>query len=599
MPPMANGGATLQTPQSISPGSIAAPPMARTAILHSSAMRSPSGSGIKPMTAIRGMTYSQVPGTASSASAAADGSLWVLSDSPSGADKYIWHYANGSWTNITGLANHLSVAPDGSLYASNSLGGVYHYVGGNWTALGGGVSDITAAADGTLYVLSNGQPVGSDQAIWHYSDSWSQISGSGVHIAASLDGATHVIPAGTVGPNGLYVINAGGSIYYTPGNGSYTQFPGAASAISPSVAGGVFVLGYSAGQSAAAVYYYDWDNPGWQQIGGQGVAITAASSHLYVISASGAIYSAPLFAPQYGYVTNFGDGTISVFDPQTNTIVATITGFSDPMMIAANINTPYVYFSDFGTARVYAIDSRTNSVAAVEGGCSPWDVSMRPAGTVAYIGAQCSDTLDMLNTTTNADQSITIPPYPYFTGTATVFANPGLPVIYFASNGEDDNYVYVYDETQQKVTAKFALSYLNAWSYAANSAGTRLFVGTISGYVDEVDTATNQVIAVVQVDKYSYIAGLAFNPATGLLYAADANGNRIAIIDTNSMTVVGSIPVGTDPSSVTLNAAGTTGYATNDTDGTVSVFDLKSEKTTSTFKVGVRPRTVVIRDNGS
>jgi YVTN family beta-propeller protein len=598
-PPMASGGTTLQTPQSISPGSITPPPMARTAILPSSAMRSPSGSAVKPMTAIQGMNYSQVPGTASAASAAADGSLWVLSDSPSGADKYIWHYANGSWTNITGMANHISAAPDGSLYASNSQGGVYHYAGGNWTALGGGVSDITAAADGTLYVLSNGQPTGSDQAIWHYDGSWTQIPGTGLHIAASLDGVTHLIPAGTIGPNGLYVVGAGGAIYYTKGDGSYTQFPGSASAIAPSAAGGVFVLGYSAGQPAGAIYHYDWDNTDWQQVGGQGVAITVAPSHLYVISTSGAIYSAPLFTPQYGYVTNFGDGTISIFDPKTNTVVGTISGYVSPMMIAANINTPYVYFSDFSTARVYAIDSRTNSVTPVEGGCAPWDIAMRPSGTTAYIGAQCSNTLDILNTATNADQRITLPQYPYFTTSSTVFANPVLRVIYVASNAQGDNSVYVYDEAQQAFIARIFISYLNAWSYAANSTGTRLFVGTIAGYVDEVDTTTNQVITYVQVDKNSYITGLAFSPATGLLYAADANGNRIAIIDTSSMTVVGSIAVGTNPSSVTLNAAGTTGYATNDTDGTVSVFDVNSRKTIATIKVGVRPRTVVIRDNGS
>ena len=551
------------------------------------------------MTAIQGMSYSQIPGTASAASAAVDGSLWVLSDSPNGADKYIWHYANGSWTNISGMANHISAAPDGSLYASNSLGGVYHYVDGSWTALGGGVSDITVAGDGTLYVLSNGQPAGSDQAIWHYNGSWAQIPGSGVHIAASLDGATHAVPAGTIGPNGLYVINSGGAIYYTRGDGGYTQLPGAASAIAPSAAGGIFVLGYSADQSATAVYHFDWNNPGWQQTGGQGVAISAAPSRLYVISASGAIYAAPLFAPQYGYVTNFGDGTISVFDPQTNTVVATIGGYINPMMIAANINTPYVYFSDFSTARVYAIDSRTNSVTPVEGGCAPWDIAMRPSGTTAYIGAQCSNTLDILNTTTNVDQRITLPQYPYFTTSSTVFANPVLRVLYIASNAQGDYYVYVYDETQQAFIAKFFLNYGTAYSYAANSTGTRLFVGTISGYVDEVNTSTNQVITQVQVDANSYITGLAFSPATGLLYAADANGNRIAIIDTSSMAVIGSIAVGTNPSSVTLNAAGTTGYATNDTDGTVSVFDVYGKKTISTFRVGVRPRTVVIRDNGS
>ncbi len=280
-------------PQSVSPGSIVPPPMAQTVILPSSAMQSPASSGVKPMSAIQGVSYSQVPGSATVASAAADGSLWVLSNAPAGADKYIWHYAGGTWTNISGLANHISAAPDGSLYASNSTGGAYHYVSGTWTALGGGVSDIAAASDNSLYVLSNGATAGNDQAIWHYTTGWTQIPGSGVHISASFDVGTHEVPGGTIQPGGLYVVNSSGLIFYTPGNGSYIQFPGAAAAIAPSV-GGIFALGYPPSGSGTPIYYYDLDNPGWASSGGAGVSVTANATALYVISSSSAIFTTPL-----------------------------------------------------------------------------------------------------------------------------------------------------------------------------------------------------------------------------------------------------------------------------------------------------------------
>ena len=204
--------AQLSMPASVSPGSIVPPPMAVTAIQPAGAMQSPSGSGMKPMGAIQGPNYTQLPGAAIFAAGAADGSLWVLSNLPSGPDKYIWHFANGAWTNISGLANHISVAPDLSLYASNSAGGAYHYASGNWIALGGGVSDIAAASDNSLYVLSNSQPAGNDQAVWHYTTSWSQIPGAGVRIAASVDVGSHVIPGGIVGPGGIYIVNSIGSI---------------------------------------------------------------------------------------------------------------------------------------------------------------------------------------------------------------------------------------------------------------------------------------------------------------------------------------------------------------------------------------------------
>jgi hypothetical protein len=282
----------LTMPESVSPGSIVPPPMAVTAILPASAMQSPAG-GVKPMSAIAGVTFSQIPGSASSAAAASDGSLWVLSNAPAGADKYIWHYVGTTWTNISGLANHISAAPDGSLYASNSVGGAYHYVSGTWTALGGGVSDIAAASDNSLYVLSNGQAAGNNQAIWHYTPGWTQIPGAGVHISASFDVGAHAVPNGIVGPGGIYIVNSAGLIYYTPGTGSYVSFPGAAAQIAPSV-GGIFALGYPSSGSGTPIYYYDLDNPGWTQPGGTGIGMSASATALYVISSTTAIYSTPL-----------------------------------------------------------------------------------------------------------------------------------------------------------------------------------------------------------------------------------------------------------------------------------------------------------------
>jgi len=293
-----SAGTVLQTPQSLSPGAIAAPPMAKTAILPSSAMQSPPA-GITPLSMFQSVSYTQVPGTASLADAAPDGSLWVLSNAPAGADKYIWHYSSGFWTNITGLANHIAAASDGSLYASNSGGGAYHYVSGTWTALGGGVSEIAAAADNSLYVLSNGFGAGSNEPIFHYTTSWSQVPGAGVHIATSLDANSHVIPAGVIPPYGLYVVNAGGSIYYTPGNGTYVQIPGTAAAIAPS-SGGVFVLGYPSNSGGTAIYYYDLDTPGYTQPGGSGVAISANSANLYALAPSGAIFSTKLLPAAVG-----------------------------------------------------------------------------------------------------------------------------------------------------------------------------------------------------------------------------------------------------------------------------------------------------------
>ena len=285
-------------PQSTSPALIPPAPMAKTAILPASAMN------IRPLAAIQNANWTAIPGTGSSAAASPDGSLWVLSDQPSGADKYIWHYANGAWTNISGLASKLSVAPNGTLYVINSLGAAYSYNGTSWTALGGGCTDITAASDGSIYVLSNGNSAGSDQAIWQYTTSWAQIPGSGVRLAASWDPNSYTIPAGTISAGGLYVVNSIGSIWYKNPNNSYVLFPGSASAIAPTTIGGVFVLGYPADSSGNTIFYYNLNAPGWSAQSGSGVSISTDSTHLYVIGSSGGIYSTPV-KPTSGTIVSY------------------------------------------------------------------------------------------------------------------------------------------------------------------------------------------------------------------------------------------------------------------------------------------------------
>ncbi len=285
----------LVTPRSVSPGSIKPAPMAHTEILPAGAMTSP----VHPNIPVSSLAWTQVPGTASTVAAAPDGSLWVLSDQPAGADKNIWHYANGSWSNISGLASAIAIAQDGSLWAINAEGGIYHYTSGTWTALGGSAGgSITADSSGGIYVLTN-TGAGSDRAIWYYTSGggWVQQAGSGTALAANLDTKTYTPGAGgsgTIKPGGFYILNSVGAVWYENSDKSFAQLPGSGSAIAPTANGGVFVLGYPAGTSGSAVYYYDLDNPAWTSESGSGLNSISANTSLYLTSSSNAIYSAAL-----------------------------------------------------------------------------------------------------------------------------------------------------------------------------------------------------------------------------------------------------------------------------------------------------------------
>ncbi len=273
-------------PHSISPALVKATPMAKTAPLPASAM-----SGIKkPDIGIQGLGWAQLPGLASQVTAAPDGTIWVLSDQPAGPDKYIWHFDNGTWTNISGLASEIAVTKTGLLFAINSGGGTYLFSNGNWAALGGGAKDITAAADGTTYVLSNGG-TGPDRAIWHnVAGTWTQVPGAGVKLAASWDTRSYTVPGGSVNAGGFYVLNSSGGIFYGNTDGSYASFPGAASDVTASPYGGFYALGYPTSGPGETIYYYNLDSPGWTALPGLATSISEAGSHLYAVTAAGLIF---------------------------------------------------------------------------------------------------------------------------------------------------------------------------------------------------------------------------------------------------------------------------------------------------------------------
>lgn len=283
-------------PLSTSPGQIAPAPMAKTTILPASVMLA---STKKPDVAMESASYTQIPGSASLAVAAPDGSLWVLSDSPAGPDKYIWHYANSTWTNVSGLASRLAVAPDGTLYAINSGGGIYSWNGSAWNALAGGASDIAVDYDGSIFVLTNNGTPGTDLAIWHYTvtGGWSQSQGTGVRLASSWDQNSEGWFNGFSG--GMYVLNSVGNIYHeVAGQPGFVQLPGQATELTPTTEGGYYVLAYPRNVAGNDIYYFDLDSGSgtYTLEPGSGTSISTNSSALYVVNASGSIYSSPVRA---------------------------------------------------------------------------------------------------------------------------------------------------------------------------------------------------------------------------------------------------------------------------------------------------------------
>jgi YVTN family beta-propeller protein len=99
-----------------------------------------------------------------------------------------------------------------------------------------------------------------------------------------------------------------------------------------------------------------------------------------------------------------------------------------------------------------------------------------------------------------------------------------------------------------------------------------------------------------------------YNAAKNLLVVADYRGNTISVIDVsldeygNDSATFGTtytIPVGTNPASVTVLQDGSRAYTANQTDQTVTIADLSSYTVEKTLPVTGYPRTVVSTQNST
>ena len=288
--------ATQQTPKSVSPGSVPAPPMSK-AVAPASLMN-----GRRPKSNKQPLGFTQIDGAATVVAASPDGTLWALSTiGPSGGtDKYIFHYVGGTWTNVPGAAIRIAVGPDNTAYVVNSAGGIYQYDGSPWRAIVGGAQDVTVAVDGSLYVISNvpGEQYGN--GIYHYSGGvWTRMPSAGQRVIASWDPGTYV---GFISPGGYYIIQNGAAYYYDPVWGEYNYIPFYDNSgystnvtdIAPTTTAAAYALAQAADSNGGHHILLDAFNAAFRTEGGSAVSISSNGPTLDLAGPTGAIYTSAI-----------------------------------------------------------------------------------------------------------------------------------------------------------------------------------------------------------------------------------------------------------------------------------------------------------------
>ena len=235
-----------------------------------------------------------------------------------------------------------------------------------------------------------------------------------------------------------------------------------------------------------------------------------------------------------------GEGTVSVIDAATNTLIATVPVESSPVGVAITPDGTKAYVANRGSDIVSVIDTATNTVTAmVNVGSGPTGVVVTPDGKKAYVTNLYGSDVSIIDTATNT-VTATVPVGDYPFGVAIT---------------PDGAKVYV------------------------SNAG--------SSTVSVIDTATNTVTATVPVGGWTL--GTAVNPAGTKAYVTNYNDGTLSVIDTATNTVTATVFVGSGPYGVATNQDGTKVYVANQGSNTVSVIDAATNNIISTVDVGESP----------
>lgn len=304
-----------------------------------------------------------------------------------------------------------------------------------------------------------------------------------------------------------------------------------------------------------------------------------------LLAATGAVAAHASAATRNIYVANVRGNSVSVVDPATNTVIATVPVGAFPVGAAVSPDGTQAWTANQGSNNVSVISTSTNTVTAtIPVGRLPFGLTFAPDGKHAYVGHLVTPgvggvaVVDTSTDTVVADINVGNEP-------ESLAVTPDGSHLYTANFVGAS--VSVIDTATNTVTATISGSGIRTpTSVAIAPDGAHAYVSDFnSGNVFVIDTATNAVTAAIPAGAGP--GGISVTPDGAHVYVADENGNMVSVIDTATNTVTATIPVGSVPDAVVVD--GIMAYASNGGSNNVSVIDTTTNTVTATVPVGSVP----------
>jgi len=296
----------------------------------------------------------------------------------------------------------------------------------------------------------------------------------------------------------------------------------------------------------------------------------------------------------FAYIANFGDGTLSVINTQTNTVTTTIPlAVGGP--VAVNPAGTLVYVANGGPSgsdNLSVLNATTNTVTAtivLDG--NPAGVAVSPDGSKVYVSN--GNNVSVIDTATN----LVTANIPMGIGPGDLVVSPDGSKIYVTDyNSTSDQLTMnpIYNGTVEVIDAATntvtSIITVGKWpmGIAISPDGTKVYSTNYEdGTISVIDTATNTVTATMQNPYGSW--AIAVNPTGTRVYAT--SDYNISVIDAATNTIIANVYDQSLPQGLAVTPDGSKIYATNWENNTVTVIDAATNTVTATITVGNFPRT--------
>lgn len=281
------------------------------------------------------------------------------------------------------------------------------------------------------------------------------------------------------------------------------------------------------------------------------------------------------------YFTGNTSQTVSVIDPTTNTIIATISVGVQPQGIGILPNQQFAYVPNNGANSVSVINLSTNTVVAtivtgIPG--QPFGPLIAPDGHTVYVFSINTQggLVALINPNTNTVTATV--PGPNSRGYSGYTITGDGQKIYLGSLTVNPS-ISVFDTNTNAFTATIASTAIVASEVTNN--GQILYDGVVGNNVQVINTS-NLTAIIGTIPLSSLPLSLKLNNAGTLLYITKQGGG-VNIVNTSTLQIVATITVGTTPQDIALNGNETLAYVTNFGSDNISVINLSTNAVIATI----------------